>query len=103
MSLFADWPAKCCTHFPLFLKEIGFLSIGVFEGLAEFTTGLSKGYFRKLSDECLRCLFRFIAVALIFLLWKKKIAPHSQFFSRCNRRFIVELVQQEYCFLPALL
>jgi len=38
---------------PVYLKEIGFsvLLIGVLEGVANFTAGLSKGYFGKLSDE----------------------------------------------------
>ena len=38
---------------PLFLKSIGFsvLLIGVLEGLAEATAGISKGYFGKLSDS----------------------------------------------------
>jgi MFS family permease len=38
---------------PVYLKEIGFsvLLIGILEGVAEFTVGLSKGYFGKLSDE----------------------------------------------------
>src|SRR6187551_3578048 len=38
---------------PVYLKEIGFsvLLIGILEGVANFTAGLSKGYFGKLSDE----------------------------------------------------
>ncbi len=37
---------------PIFLKSIGFsvLLIGILEGLAEATAGLSKGYFGKLAD-----------------------------------------------------
>ncbi len=37
---------------PIYLKSIGFsiLLIGILEGLAEATAGLSKGYFGKLSD-----------------------------------------------------
>lgn len=37
---------------PIFLKSIGFsvLLIGILEGLAEATAGLSKGYFGKMSD-----------------------------------------------------
>jgi MFS family permease len=37
---------------PIFLKSIGFsvLLIGILEGLAEATAGISKGYFGKLSD-----------------------------------------------------
>lgn len=38
---------------PVYLKVIGFsaLLIGILEGIAEATAGLSKGYFGKLSDE----------------------------------------------------
>ncbi|MBK5271716.1 MAG: MFS transporter [Bacteroidia bacterium] len=38
---------------PVYLREIGFtvLWIGVLEGLANFTAGISKGYFGKMSDE----------------------------------------------------
>lgn len=38
---------------PVYLKEIGFsvLLIGILEGIAEATAGISKGYFGKKSDE----------------------------------------------------
>lgn len=38
---------------PVYLKEIGFsvLLIGILEGVANFTSGISKGYFGKMSDE----------------------------------------------------
>ncbi len=38
---------------PMYLKSIGFsvLLIGILEGFAEATSGLSKGYFGKLSDQ----------------------------------------------------
>jgi len=38
---------------PIYLRSIGFsvLLIGIFEGVAEATAGLSKGYFGKLSDH----------------------------------------------------
>jgi len=38
---------------PVYLRQIGFtvLLIGLLEGIAEFTAGLSKGYFGKRSDE----------------------------------------------------
>jgi MFS family permease len=41
---------------PIYLESIGFsiLLIGVLEGIAEATTGLSKGYFGKLSDTSAR-------------------------------------------------
>jgi MFS family permease len=54
VSLFADVASEMLYPVvPVYLKEIGFsfLLIGVLEGLAEFTAGLSKGYFGKLSDE----------------------------------------------------
>lgn len=54
VSLFADVASEMLYPvIPIYLKEIGFsvLLIGLLEGLAEFTVGLSKGYFGKLSDE----------------------------------------------------
>jgi sugar phosphate permease len=38
---------------PIYLKTIGFsiVLIGILEGVAEATAGLSKGYFGKLSDN----------------------------------------------------
>lgn len=54
VSLFADVASEMLYPVvPLYLKEIGFslFLIGVLEGLAEFTAGLSKGYFGKRSDE----------------------------------------------------
>jgi MFS family permease len=54
ISLFADIASEMIYPvIPLFLKEIGFsvVWIGLLEGLANFTAGISKGYFGKLSDE----------------------------------------------------
>lgn len=54
VSLFADVASEMLYPVvPIYLKEIGFsvLLIGVLEGIAEFTAGLSKGYFGKRSDE----------------------------------------------------
>ena len=54
MSLFADVASEMLYPIvPVYLKEIGFsiFLIGILEGVAEFTAGLSKGYFGKLSDE----------------------------------------------------
>jgi MFS family permease len=54
VSLFADIASEMLYPVvPVYLKEIGFsvLLIGILEGVAEFTAGLSKGYFGKLSDE----------------------------------------------------
>jgi len=54
VSLFADIASEMLYPvIPVYLKQIGFtvLWIGVLEGLANFTAGISKGYFGKLSDE----------------------------------------------------
>ena len=54
VSFFADIASEMLYPVvPIYLKEIGFsvFLIGVLEGLAEFTAGLSKGYFGKRSDE----------------------------------------------------
>ncbi len=54
VSLFADIASEMLYPvIPVYLKEIGFsvLLIGMLEGLANFTSGISKGYFGKLSDE----------------------------------------------------
>lgn len=54
VSMFADIASEMLYPVvPVYLKEIGFsvFLIGLLEGIAEFTAGLSKGYFGKLSDE----------------------------------------------------
>lgn len=54
VSLLADVASEMLYPvIPVYLKEIGFsvLLIGVLEGVANFTAGLSKGYFGKASDE----------------------------------------------------
>lgn len=54
VSLFTDAASEMLYPImPLFLKSIGFsvVLIGILEGLAEATAGLSKGYFGKLSDK----------------------------------------------------
>ena len=54
VSLFADMASEMLYPIvPIYLKEIGFsvFLIGVLEGVAEATAGLSKGYFGKRSDE----------------------------------------------------
>jgi MFS family permease len=54
VSLFADVASEMLYPvIPVYLKQIGFsvLLIGILEGVANFTAGLSKGYFGKLSDE----------------------------------------------------
>lgn len=54
VSLFADVASEMLYPIiPLYLQEIGFsvVWIGLLEGVAGFTAGISKGYFGKLSDE----------------------------------------------------
>ena len=54
VSLFNDVSSEMLYPvMPLFLQSIGFTSvlIGLLEGLAEATAGLSKGYFGRLSDS----------------------------------------------------
>ncbi|HEY6505273.1 MAG TPA: MFS transporter [Chitinophagaceae bacterium] len=54
VSLFADIASEILYPIiPVYLQEIGFsvLGIGVLEGVVNFTAGISKGYFGKLSDE----------------------------------------------------
>lgn len=53
VSLFTDMASEMLYPvMPLYLQTIGFsaVGIGLLEGLAEATAGLSKGYFGKLSD-----------------------------------------------------
>jgi len=54
VSLFTDIASEMLYPvIPVYLKEIGFTVfwIGVLEGVVNFTAGISKGYFGKLSDE----------------------------------------------------
>ncbi|HVZ56011.1 MAG TPA: MFS transporter, partial [Chitinophagaceae bacterium] len=54
VSLLADIASEMLYPvIPVYLREVGFsvLLIGLLEGIAEFTAGLSKGYFGKRSDE----------------------------------------------------
>ena len=54
VSLFADVASEMLYPvIPVYLKEIGFsvLMIGVLEGVANFTSALTEGYFGKWSDE----------------------------------------------------
>jgi MFS family permease len=54
VSLFTDVASEMLYPImPIYLKTIGFsiVLIGVLEGVAEATSGLSKGYFGKLSDN----------------------------------------------------
>ncbi|TMI72944.1 MAG: MFS transporter [Bacteroidetes bacterium] len=54
VSLFADVASELLYPVvPVYLKQIGFSVawMGLLEGFANFTSGISKGYFGKLSDE----------------------------------------------------
>lgn len=54
VSLFTDISSEMLYPImPVYLKSIGFtaLAIGILEGFAEATAGISKGYFGKLSDQ----------------------------------------------------
>ena len=54
VSLFTDMASEMLYPImPIYLKSIGFsiVVIGILEGVAEATAGLSKGYFGKLSDS----------------------------------------------------
>ena len=57
VSLFTDTASEMLYPvLPIYLKAIGFsiVLIGILEGVAEATAGLSKGYFGKLSDTSAR-------------------------------------------------
>ena len=54
VSLLADVASEMLYPvIPVYLKEIGFsvMLIGILEGVVNFTAGISKGYFGKMSDE----------------------------------------------------
>jgi MFS family permease len=54
VSLFADVASEMLYPvIPVYLRDIGFsvFLIGILEGVANFTAGISKGYFGKLSDQ----------------------------------------------------
>ncbi|CAN5159682.1 MFS transporter [soil metagenome] len=84
VSLFTDMASEMLYPImPIFLKSIGFsfLLIGVLEGFAEATAGLSKGYFGKQSDitgkrlpfvrfgYALSALSKPMMAAFVFPLW----------------------------------
>jgi len=78
---------------PLYLKSIGFsiVLIGVLEGVAEATAGLSKGYFGKLSDNTKRRV-PFVQIGYAFSAVSKPmmaifIYPLWIFFARTIDRF----------------
>ncbi|MBY0433596.1 MAG: MFS transporter [Cyclobacteriaceae bacterium] len=84
VSLFTDISSEMLYPvMPAFLKSIGFsvILIGLLEGLAEATAGLSKGYFGELSDRqrrrlpfvqlgyTLSAISKPLMAVTVFLLW----------------------------------
>lgn len=94
ISLFTDTASEMLYPImPIYLKQIGFsiVLIGLLEGLAEATAGLSKGYFGKLSDKMKRRV-PFVQLGYAFsALSKPMIAifvyPLWIFFARTLDRF----------------
>ena len=81
ISLFADIASEMLYPVvPVYLKEIGFsvLLIGILEGMANFTAGLSKGYFGKRSDETGRRL-PFIKTGYLLSALSKPLMAASAF------------------------
>src|ERR1044071_1841364 len=94
VSLFNDAATEMLYPImPVYLKHIGFsiLLIGILEGVAEATAGLSKGYFGKLSDKTGKRV-PFVRVGYLMSAISKPmlalfIAPIWVFFSRTMDRF----------------
>lgn len=94
ISLFTDTASEMLYPImPIYLKTIGFsiALIGILEGVAEATAGLSKGYFGKLSDNSGRRV-PFVQVGYaLSAISKPMIAAFSYplwiFFSRTVDRF----------------
>lgn len=94
VSLFTDVASEMLYPvMPIYLKSIGFsiLIIGILEGVAEATAGLSKGYFGKLSDTTGKRL-PFVQVGYILSAIAKPITvfftyPAWIFFVRTADRF----------------
>jgi len=94
VSLFTDVASEMLYPvMPIYLKSIGFsiLIIGILEGMAEATAGLSKGYFGKLSDASGKRL-PFVQVGYILSAIAKPITAFSTyplwiFFVRTTDRF----------------
>jgi hypothetical protein len=94
ISLFTDTASEILyLIMPIYLKSIGFsiMLIGILKGVAEATTGLSKGYFGKRSDVMgkkvpfvqLGCTFSAISKPMMALF----IFPLWIFFARTINRF----------------
>jgi len=94
VSLFTDVASEMLYPvMPIYLKSIGFsiLIIGLLEGMAEATAGLSKGYFGKLSDTTGKRL-PFVQVGYILSAITKPMTvfftyPLWIFFVRTTDRF----------------
>ncbi|CAN5285298.1 MFS transporter [soil metagenome] len=94
VSLFTDTASEMLYPImPIYLKSIGFsiVLIGILEGVAEATAGLSKGYFGKLSDNSGRRV-PFVQIGYAFSAISKPmmalfIYPLWIFFARTIDRF----------------
>ncbi|NVK49564.1 MAG: MFS transporter [Cyclobacteriaceae bacterium] len=94
VSLFTDTASEMLYPImPIYLKTIGFsiVLIGILEGIAEATAGLSKGYFGKLSDSSGRRV-PFVQIGYAFSAISKPmmavfIYPLWIFFARTVDRF----------------
>ena len=94
VSLFTDISSEMLYPImPIYLKSIGFsiVLIGILEGVAEATTGLSKGYFGKLSDNKGKRL-PFVQIGYAFSAISKPmmavfVYPLWIFFARTTDRF----------------
>jgi len=94
VSLFTDTASEMLYPImPIYLKSIGFsiVLIGILEGVAEATAGLSKGYFGKLSDLSSRRV-PFVQLGYAFSAISKPMMaiftfPLWIFFSRTIDRF----------------
>ena len=94
VSLFTDMASEMLYPvMPIYLRSIGFsiLLIGIIEGVAEATAGLSKGYFGKLSDTSSKRV-PFVQIGYAFSAVSKPmmaffIYPLWIFFARTIDRF----------------
>ncbi len=94
VSLFTDAASEMLYPvMPIYLKSIGFsvILIGILEGVAEATAGLSKGYFGKLSDNSGRRV-PFVQIGYVLSAISKPmmaafIYPVWIFFARTIDRF----------------
>lgn len=94
ISLFTDTASEMLYPImPIYLKSIGFsiVLIGILEGVAEATAGLSKGYFGQLSDQLGRRV-PFVQIGYAFSALSKPMMalftyPIWIFFTRTIDRF----------------